>query len=87
MKRRILISLGLLLAICVLGDAAAMWCLWRSTHQLAAVAEAHRIQWLRANLASDGVRVELDLVSLLAGHPHPDQARDENVQRFTSSPW
>jgi signal transduction histidine kinase len=85
MKRRILISLGLLLAICVLGDAAAMWCLWRSTHQLAAVAEAHRIQWLRANLASNGVRLELDLLSQLSGHPHPDQRREENVRRFTRS--
>lgn len=85
MKRRILISLGLLLAICLVGDVTAMVCLWRSTHDLASLAESHRIQALRADLASAGVRVELDLLSLFAGHAHTSEERAANVQRFQRS--
>jgi len=85
MRRRIVICLGLLFVGCLLGDTAAMLFLARSMRTLGSLAEAHRIQWLRANLSSDGVRVQTDLVSFLAGHPHSREVREENVQRFTHS--
>jgi len=85
MRRRIVICLGILFAGCLLGDTAAMLFLARSIRTLGSLADAHRIQGLRANLSSDGVRVQTDLVSFLAGHPHSNELREENVQRFTKS--
>lgn len=85
MRRRVLICLGLLFLVCLLGDVVAMLCLQRSITRLQGLAESHRIQSLRANLASSGVRVQTDLVSFLAGHEHSAEERAENVERFTRS--
>ncbi len=85
MRRRIVICLGLLFVGCLLGDTAAMLFLSQSIRTLGSLADAHRIQGLRANLSSDGVRVQTDLVSFLAGHPHSREMREENVQRFHRS--
>ncbi len=85
LRRRIIISLGLLAAVCLVGDAIAMVCLYRSTRQLGTLAESHRIQVMRARLTSDGIRVEADLLSFLAGHKHSVQRRSDNVERFTTS--
>jgi len=63
MKRRIIISLGVLLGLYVLGGTTSMFCLHRSIEQLSALAEAHRIQVLRADLAASGVRIERDLMA------------------------
>ncbi len=85
MRRRIVICLGLLLLVCLLGDLAAMLCLGQSIHRLSSSVDSHRIQWLRANLSSDGVRVQTDLLSYLSGHEHSPELRDENAQRFVRS--
>lgn len=85
MRRRIVICLGLLLAVCLLGDAAAMYCLRLSVQQLEALVESHRIQSMRVTLTADGVRVEADLLARLAGHDHPHEQREQNLRRFTKS--
>lgn len=85
MKRRIYISLALLMVVCLVGDTVAILCLDRSVGQLRAFAESHRIQSLRAALTSDGLRVETDLLSHLTGHEHPVKQREENIERFTRS--
>lgn len=77
--------MGLLLAVCLLGDAVAMWCLRRSVDQLKTLAEAHRIQSMRAALTADGIRVQMDLFSRLAGHDHTETQRRDNVRRFRAS--
>lgn len=85
MKRRILISLILLFGVCLLGYAAAMLCLGLTINRVTALAESQRIQWLRANLSTDGVRIQTDLVSALAGHEHAPGARAQNMERFRRS--
>jgi len=82
MRRRIVVCLGLLLALYVIGDATALWCLHRSTDQLSALAESQRIQVMRANLAASGVRIQRDLLAALAGDPPNHALRLESVQRF-----
>ncbi|MEE9296263.1 MAG: HAMP domain-containing sensor histidine kinase [Phycisphaerae bacterium] len=85
MRRRIVVCLGILLALCLLGDAIAMLCLHRSTRQLSRLVESRRIQSMRETLTSDGVRLETDLLSLLAGRRHtPEQARN-HIRRFERS--
>jgi signal transduction histidine kinase len=82
MRRRIVICLALLLALYVIGDATALWCLQRSTEQLSALAESQRIQVMRANLAASGVRIQRDL---LAAHRQADGAeslRHDSIDRF-----
>ncbi|HRX85750.1 MAG TPA: hypothetical protein P5572_12095, partial [Phycisphaerae bacterium] len=82
MRQRIVVCLALLLALCVVGNATALWCLERSTEQLSALAESQRIQVMRANLAASGVRIQRDL---LAAQTHPESANElrlDSVKRF-----
>ena len=54
MRRRIIISLGVLLALCLLGDIVAISYLTRITGQLQRLADSHRVQSMRATLARPG---------------------------------
>ncbi len=85
MRRRIIISLGLLLCLCLLGDAIAMYSLNSSISQLSGVAQSHRIQSMRAELVSSGVRMERDLLAHLAGHDLDSKQRSDSVERFETS--
>ncbi|MBU0616410.1 MAG: hypothetical protein KKI02_01700 [Planctomycetes bacterium] len=85
MRRRIVICLASLLALCVLGDAIALLCLNRSIAELSALAESHRIQVLRVNLTSSAVQVEANLMAYTAGHPRDAQRQRDSVQRFCTA--
>ncbi len=78
MRQRIVICLGLLFALCLLGDAIAMLWLHRSTTQLGALVEFHRIQSLRTNLASAAVQVKSDYIACLYG----DHTVEEHAASF-----
>ncbi len=82
MRRRIVICLGLLLALCLLGDTIAMVSLHRSIRQLSTLVESHRIQTLRSHLASASARVESDLFAHLAGQGRPREQRIADEQRL-----
>lgn len=82
MRRRIIICLGLLLALCLLGNAIAMFCLDRSIDQVTSLAESHRIQSMRVELMSSGVRIESDLLSYLVGDPVDEPQRQRSLERF-----
>jgi len=77
-----MISLGLLLALYVVGGVTALWCLDRCTRQLSALVESHQIQSLREALAITGLRVETDLLADLAGHKHKLDERTDNEQQL-----
>ena len=86
MRRRIIISLGLLLVLCVAGDAIAMWSLYRSIGQLSILAESHRIQALRTDLASGSVRIQRDLLRhMVFDHDHMSDEYIGSMQRFEES--
>ncbi len=85
MRRRMVICLGILVTLCVLGNAIAMLSLDRSIGTLTALAESHRIQTMRANLASSGVRVETDLLTYRLGQDQDEARRAANVRRFEVS--
>ena len=85
MRRRIIICLALLLVLCVVGNAIALLCLNASIGQLSALAESHRIQVMRANLASSAVRIETDLMSYAANRPSDEVRRRDSVRRFRAS--
>ncbi len=85
MRHRVVISLGLLLCLCLLGDAAAILALHQSTHQLGALVESHRIQAIREHLLAASVRVESDLLAELSGHSRPIAMRLENERRLDES--
>lgn len=86
MRRRILVCLALLLALCLLGDAIAMVCLRSSIDRLGGLAESHRIQTLRSELASSGVRLELDLLALIDAPASGDGSRElPDLERFEDS--
>lgn len=82
MRRRIVVCLGLLLALCLLGNAIAMFCLDRSIDQVTSLAESRRIQSMRVELAWSGVRIESDLLSYLVGDPANVPQRHRNLERF-----
>ncbi|HUU83548.1 MAG TPA: ATP-binding protein [Phycisphaerae bacterium] len=82
MKRRVIVCLILLLALYVLGNAIAMLSLHRSNDELRRLAESHRIQVMRANLASSGVRIETDLLAYRVGNPNADLKRRDSLGRF-----
>jgi signal transduction histidine kinase len=85
MRRRIIVCLALLLGLCLAGDAIALWCLNTSIAELSTLADSHRVQVMRADLASSGVRIQTDVMNVRAGNP-PDYARQiENVGRFGRS--
>jgi signal transduction histidine kinase len=85
MRRRVIISLGLLLALFVIGDVTALWSLQRSTGQLSALAESHRIQVLRADLAASGLRLERDLLALRSETDPPLKLPRESMERFSQA--
>ena len=60
--------MGLLLVLCLMGDAIAMLCLGSSIGKLGALAESYRVQSMRADLASSGSRLESDLLAFIAGY-------------------
>jgi len=80
-----MICLGLLLALYVVGGITALWCLERSTRQLEAIVESHRIQSMRASLAMAGLSVETDLLAHLAGHEHEAEVRTRNQRRLNEA--
>ncbi len=82
MKRRVTICLGLLLVLCILGDAIAMLCLDSSISKLSALADSHRIQSLRADLASSGSRLESDLLAFIAGLESGNSGRLDSAREF-----
>lgn len=68
MRRRIIICLGVLLALCLTASVTAMVCLYQSIDQLTRVADSHMIQSLRADLASNAVRIESNIIAYVDGH-------------------
>jgi len=84
-RRRVIISLGLLLALFVIGSVTAIVSLHRSTHKLSALAELHRIQSLRERLSSAGIRVKSDLLAEMAGQPQPNVDPAGDQQRLAES--
>ena len=82
MRRRIIICLALLLALCLLGDAIALLSLNRSIAELSALAESHRIQVQRVDLTSSAVKIEADLLGYTAGRLHDAPQQRDSVQRF-----
>lgn len=82
MRRRIIIGLGALLALVLLGDAAALICLKRSTHELERLVESHRIQAMREGLISAGVSVQSDLLAHLAGRRRSNEQHANHERRL-----
>ncbi len=85
MKKRIVICLAILLMLCVVGDAIAVFSLFRSVTQLRNLVEFHRIQTLRTSLVSDGVRLRADLIARLADRPVSSKTVYDHVERFNDS--
>ena len=85
MRRRIVTCLALLLALCLTGDAIALFSLNRSIRRISELAESHRIQTMRSTLDSNGIRLERDLLtSLIRPEAGSEQLRD-SVWRFKDS--
>ena len=83
MRRRVVVCLGLLLALVVLGDVTAMLCLYGSITDLRGLAESHRIQVLRADLASHGARLDRELlVHTIDGHWGEGTRHGESLRQF-----
>jgi signal transduction histidine kinase len=82
MSRRIVICLGLLLGLCLVGDAIALACLRSSIAQVTSIAESHRIQTLRTALSSGGVRIERDLLAAANGLNADSGDCEEDLRRF-----
>ncbi|MCP4593428.1 MAG: HAMP domain-containing protein [bacterium] len=85
MKRRIVICLGLLLGLCLLGDAIAMLFLTQSMTRFEALVDSHRIQTMRADLTVAGLRMETDLLAALAGQARSRSQHDETTAHFLQS--
>lgn len=85
MKRRIVISLGLLLALCLMGTATALYSLNESIKGFGELAELQRVQALRASLNLAGLRVERDLLAELNGVEGSEDALLESVSHFRDS--
>lgn len=85
MRRRIIICLALLLALCVTGSAISLLCLHGSISQFAALAESHGIQVMRANLASSAVQIETDLMAYAAQHSEHAVRDRDSVHRFADA--
>ena len=85
MRRRIAICLGLLLAMVVLGDPAAVVALNKSIRVLKTLVDAHRIQNLREHLAAAGQRVRADQMAALAGLAADASERSEVHTQLRSS--
>jgi signal transduction histidine kinase len=85
MRRRVIVCLGLLLALCLLGDVIAMLSLRGSIQQLRALAQSHEIQTMRVDLTSNSVRIETDLMAYLSGYAHGARRYQDSIQRFETS--
>ena len=85
MRRRVVVCLALLVTLCLLGGAIAMLCLDGSIAQLSGLAESHRIQVMRADLVSTGVRIEADLLAFCTGHRDDRLQRQDSLARFEAS--
>lgn len=85
MKRRIVVCLGMLLALCLWGDAIAVLSLNRSSRQLVALAESHRIQSMREALASSAVHLQKDLLARVGGSPPTLDQSAKALARFDKS--
>ena len=77
--------MGLLLALCLMGTATALYSLNGSIGGFGELAELQRIQALRASLNLAGMRVERDLLAELNGVPHSSDALLESVSYFKDS--
>jgi len=84
-RRRIVISLGVLLALCLLGDVVAISYLSRITAQLQRLADSHRVQSMRATLASDAVHIQTDLIQHLSTNDVDADQRRVNIEQFRAS--
>jgi len=84
-RRRIVISLGVLLALCLLGDIVAISYLTRITGQLQRLANSHRVQSMRATLASDAVHIQSDIIEHLWDHNRDFARHQANIIQFESS--
>ncbi|MGD2108431.1 MAG: HAMP domain-containing sensor histidine kinase [Phycisphaerae bacterium] len=80
MQRRMLVCLGLLLALCAVGMVIAMFCLRESIGELSRVAESHRIQSMRTRLASTAVSLQSNLLTYFDGNGQGNQ--DLVLSRF-----
>ena len=85
MRRRIIVSLGLLLALFLLGSVTAIVSLHRSAAHLGALVESHRIQSMREHLAAAGLRVESDLLADLTGLRRRRESSAENERGLARS--
>ena len=85
MRRRIVISLGILLALCLVGQAAALLALDQSISRLGGLTESHRIQAMRSSLNSSSVQVQRDLLAQLAGQEYDDERVRHTIWRFEDS--
>jgi signal transduction histidine kinase len=81
----VIICLGLLLALCLLGDGIAMLSLDRSIRHLVALAESHQIQSMRSELALSGSRIETDFLAARSRFEHDRQRRYDSIRRFEAS--
>ncbi len=85
MRRRIILSLGVLLALCLLGDIVAISYLNRITQQLQRLALSHRVQSMRATLASDSIHLQSDIIDQLSGNDIEPGQRQANIDQFGKS--
>jgi signal transduction histidine kinase len=85
MRRRIVVCLGLLLALCLVGDVIALLSLDHSIRSSRELAESYRIQSLRDALTARGLEVERDSLAKLVGVPGSEQQLLESIWRFKDS--
>ncbi len=85
MRRRIAFCLGLLLAMVVIGDAAAVIALNKSIDVLGTLVDAHRIQNMREHLAAAGQRVRAEHMAALAGFPVGESTRSDSQTQLRAS--
>ena len=85
MRRRIVIGLGLLLALCLIGDVIALLSLDHSIRRFDELAESHRLQSLRASLSFSGLQVERNSLARLVDMPGSDEELRESIWHFKDS--
>lgn len=85
MRRRIIIGLGLLLALCITGNVIALLSLNHALHRISELSEAHRIQTLRSALDSSATRLERDFLTHLWEGGGDSSRLQEGFWRFQDS--
>jgi len=85
MRRRILIGLILLLALCLVGNAIALFGLDRSIAELSRLAESHRIQSMRSEMSAGSLRLERDSLAILLGRAPDEKRLRDSIWRFKDS--